>query len=153
MIGLGTPETQKAQDEIDENTEDQVADLKRILGDEFSAAAVVAWEKQEERNLCLANHVVIGTDFSGAHWVYDTRSRRKDGEMTLVHWDISYGAQDPKFGDFYAFLDWAAFEASFRLRQLKSMLGSEPESEQRPSPPRKRRSGAPTKRSPKKGPS
>ena len=89
------------------------------------SAAVAAWEAGEERNLYLANHIVIGTDFSGDLLVYDTRSRREDGEMTLVYWDISYGAQDPKFASFHDFLDWAAFEAGFRLDQLIKTLKGE----------------------------
>ena len=119
LIGIGTPETQDAQDEIIENTEDQISDLQRKLGDDFSATGVAAWETEEERNLYLANHLVIGTDFSGAHWVYDTTTRRKDGELTLVHWDISYGAQEPNFATFYEFLDWALSEAVGRLEWTK----------------------------------
>ncbi|MBC8871647.1 MAG: SMI1/KNR4 family protein [Planctomycetes bacterium] len=119
LIGTGPPETQDAQDEIDENMEYQTSRLRRKLGDDFSAAAVATWESEEERHLYLANHLVIGTNFSGAHWVYDTRTRRKDGELTLVHWDISYGAQEPSFSTFYEFLEWALSVVVERLEWTK----------------------------------
>ena len=65
LIGTGSPATQDAIDEIIENTEDQASDLQRKLGDRYCSAAVGDWEAEEERNLCLSNHLVIGTDFSG----------------------------------------------------------------------------------------
>jgi hypothetical protein len=119
LIGTGPPETQEARDNIAETIEYQTSRLRRRLGDGFSATAVSAWESQEERNLYLANHLVIGTNFSGAHWVYDTRTRRKDGELTLVYWNISYGAQKPTFPTLYEFLDWALSEAMARLEWTK----------------------------------
>jgi cell wall assembly regulator SMI1 len=118
LIGIGTPETQAAQDEIIENIKDQTSRLQRKLSGDF-AEAVLTWESKEERNLYLANHLVIATDFSGKHWVYDTNSRRADGELRLVYWNISYGAQEPFFSTFYEFLDCALSEATARLEWTK----------------------------------
>jgi hypothetical protein len=127
LIGISPPvhpAMQDAQDKIIEYTKDQVSDLQRKLGDDFSATAVSAWETEEERNLYLANHLVIGTDFSGALWVYDTRTRRKDGELTLRFWEISYGAQEPNFSTFYEFLDWALSEAVARLEWTQQAVAN-----------------------------
>ena len=115
IIGTCPSATQKAQEDIAGNTEYQTTKLQKKLGDAFSAAAVANWESEEPRNLFLSNHLVIGTDFTGAHWVFDTRTRRSDGEMKLVFWDISYGAQDPMFDTFHDFLDWVIGEVAFRL--------------------------------------
>jgi hypothetical protein len=129
LIGIGPPATQAAQDKIVEYTEDQVSDLQRKLVDDISMAAVAAWEAEEERNLYLANHLVIGTNFSGDLWVYDTTTRHKDGELTLVYWDISYGAQEPNFPTFYEFLDWALSEAVARLEWTQQAVAN-PKAEQ-----------------------
>ena len=132
LIGIGPPvhaTTQDAQDKIIEYTEHQKSGLQRKLGDNFSVTAVAAWETEEERHLYLANHLVIGTDFSGALWVYDTTTRRNDGELTLVFWDIGYGAQEPTFPTFYEFLDWALSEAMARLEWTKQAVAN-PKEEQ-----------------------
>jgi hypothetical protein len=119
LIGTGSADTQDAQVEIAENKERQTSRLRRRLGNDFSAAGVGKWEAEEERNLYLAKHLVIGTDFRGAHWVFDTTRRRADGELTLVYWDISYGAQEPMFASFYEFLDWALATTAARLEWTK----------------------------------
>jgi SMI1-KNR4 cell-wall len=127
LIGTGPPETRRAEEEIRENIAKQESDLREELGDNPSSEAIAAWESEDESNLYLANHLVIGTDFSGAHWVFDTRTRRSNGEMKLVFWDISYGAQDPTFAKFHEFLDWVTGEVAFRLEHLKSKPGRETE--------------------------
>jgi hypothetical protein len=129
LIGTAPPAVQKAAEEIAENTEYQTSKLKTRLGESFSAAALSAWESEEPRNLYLANHLVIGTNFGGFQWAYDTRKRRADGEMKLVYWNISFGAQDPTFDTFHDFLDWAIGEVAFRTKHLKPK--KEPATEQR----------------------
>ncbi len=124
LIGTGRPATQKARDEIAENTREQTATLQRKFGGTLSAEAIASWESEEERNLYLANHLVIGTDFSGAHWVFDTRTRTPSQEMKLTFWDISYGAQDPAFERFDELVDFAIGEVAFRLEHLKRKKGS-----------------------------
>ena len=49
-------------------------------------------------------------------------SRREDGELTLVRWNISFGAQEPRFSTFYEFLDWALSEAEARLEWTKQEI-------------------------------
>jgi hypothetical protein len=127
LIGTGRPETQRAQDEIAENIQYQISKLQNKFGDSFSPEAVRAWESEEARNLYLANHVVIGTDFSGYHWVYDTRTRGANDEMKLVYWSISFGAQEPMFDTFDAFLDWTIGEVAFHLKPLKRKKGGKTE--------------------------
>jgi cell wall assembly regulator SMI1 len=118
LIGIGAPATQNAQDKIAEYREWQTNLLKKRLG-ELSAATIAAWESKEEQNLYLPNHLVVGTDFSGAVWVYDTRTRRADGEMKLTFWEMSYGAQDPTFETFDQFLASWIDEVDFRLEHAR----------------------------------
>jgi cell wall assembly regulator SMI1 len=119
LIGTAPPATQKPLEEIAENIEYQTSKLKNKFGDNFSPAAISTWESEEPRNLYLANHLVIATNFRGFHWVFDTRTRRANDEMKLVYWNISYGAQEPTFERFQDFLDWAIGEVDFRLEHLK----------------------------------
>lgn len=119
VIGTAPPPTEQAQEETAENVEYQTSKLKNKFGKDLPPAAVTAWESEEPRNLCLANHLVIATDFRGAHRVFDTRTRAGNHEMKLVLWDISYGAQDPVFDTFYDFVDWAIGQVDFRLAHLK----------------------------------
>ncbi len=121
LIGTGRPATQRAQDKIAEYIGFQRDSLRRQLGADLSPEAITAWESKEPRNLCLANQLIIGTDFSGALWAYDTRTRRENGEMTLVFWELSYGAQDPTFERFFPdFLDFVIGEVDFRIEHLKA---------------------------------
>jgi len=115
LVGTARDETRRAQDEIAENVAEQTADLKRHLG-ELTAEAVSAWEAEAEDHLHLASHLVIATDFGGEHWVYDLRTRRADGEMTIVKWTIDSGVQEePKFQTFLEFLEWNRDEVVGRL--------------------------------------
>jgi hypothetical protein len=144
LIGTGRPATQKAQDEIAENIREQTSKLQEKFGGSLSAEAIAGWESKEERNLYLANHLVIGTDFSGAHWVFDTRTRTSNQEMKLTFWDISYGAQDPTFDRFDELLDFAIGEVTFRLEPLKRKKGRGTEQE------KTKKTEKTAKRSPKK---
>jgi len=124
LIGTGRPATKKAQDKIAEYVEHQAGRLKERFGHTPTKSEVKAWEAEEDRYLCLANHLILGTDFSGAVWVYDTRTIGRDKEMKLVFWEISYGAQDPTFDRFDAFLDFAIGEVDFRLENLARKRGA-----------------------------
>jgi len=118
LIGIGAPATQAAQDKIAEYRAWQVDLLKKRLG-ELSAESIAAWESKEEPNLYLPNHLVIGTEFSGSLWVYDTRTRGADGEMKLTFWEMSYGAQDPTFETFDQFLASWISEVDYRLEHAR----------------------------------
>lgn len=120
LVGTCPPATHAKQEEIAENVDYQTQKLKRKFGDGFSPEAIQAWESEESRNLFLSNHIVIATDVSGAHWVFDTRTRRPDQELTLTMWNISYGAQDPTFHSFGDFIDFAIGEVDFRLENIKN---------------------------------
>jgi len=39
--------------------------------------------------------------------------------MKLTYWEMSYGAQDPVFQNFYEYLDFAIGEVDFRLEDWK----------------------------------
>jgi hypothetical protein len=123
LVGIGAPATQRAQDKIAEYVQHQTSKLRDKFGDGFSPAAVAAWEAEEERNLYLANQLIVGTNFGGDLWVFDTRTREPNGELKLVSWDISYGAQEPMFETFHAFIESAAEEVAFRLKHLKRKKG------------------------------
>ena len=124
LVGTVPPAVESAQDEITENIEYQTKKLKAKFGAPVSESAVTSWQSEEPRNLYLANHLVIATNLSGFHWVYDTRTRDAKGEMKLVYWNISYGAQDPTFTNFQDFLSWAVSQVDFRLEHIKSKKGS-----------------------------
>jgi SMI1/KNR4 family protein SUKH-1 len=146
LVGTGPSAVQKALDEIAENVEYQTSKLKNKFGDSFSPQSITAWEAEEPRNLYLANHLVIGTNFGGFHWVYDARTRQPNGEMKLVYWNISYGAQDPTFTRFHDFLDWATGEVDFRLEPLKK---KSPQAKQKDAT-REAKAGSTVKPSPRK---
>ncbi|HTH01139.1 MAG TPA: SMI1/KNR4 family protein [Vicinamibacterales bacterium] len=118
FVGTGRTATQRAQDKIAEYIRWQIDLLRKRSVDE-SPAATKAWEAAAERNLYLAHHLVIGTDFRGAAWVFDTRTRDANQEMKLTSWEMSYGAQDPAFQNFYEYLDFAIGEVDFRLEDWK----------------------------------
>jgi hypothetical protein len=120
LVGTGHPETQKAQDKIAEYIKFQTDSLQDEFPDGFSPEAVAAWEEQDSTNLYLPNHLVIGTNFAGDLWVYDSKTRDTEGEMTLLFWAIDYGAQDPTFNSFPDFVDWAIRQVDFRLEHLKN---------------------------------
>ena len=147
LVGTGRPEVQKALDEIAENIEYQTSTLKEKFGGDLSEAAISAWESEEPRNLFLANQLVIGTNFRGFHWVYDTRTRGANDEMKLVYWNISYGAKKPTFDRFDGLIDYAMGEVAFRLEHLKSKASRGKASE---GPAGTAKSEAPAKRSTKK---
>lgn len=128
LIGTGRPDVSRASAEIAECAEEQTIKLQKKLSTAFSPDGITAWESEQARFMYLANHLVIGTNFSGALWVYDAYSRRSDGEMTLRHWDISYGAQAPEFATFRDFLEWASSEAQERLRHTREAIENPNES-------------------------
>jgi len=124
LVGTGRDETQRALDEIAENVDEQAADLKRRLG-ELTAEAIAAWEQEAEDHLHLASHLVIATDFGGELWVYDLRTRRPDGEMTIVKWTIDSGMQEePKFQTFHEFLEWNRSEIVARLAWTEERIAN-----------------------------
>jgi len=124
LVGTGRDETRRAQDEIAENVAEQAADLKRHLG-ELTAEAISAWEQEAEDHLHLASHLVIATDFGGEHWVYDLRTRRPDGEMTIVKWTIDSGVQEePKLQTFLEFLEWNRNEVVARLAWTEERIAN-----------------------------
>lgn len=120
IVGTCPPAVRAKQDEIAENIEYQTQKLKRRFGDAFSPEAIKTWESEEARNLFLANSIVIATDVSGAHWVFDTRTDVSGQEPKLTMWNISYGAQEPTFKKFEEFIDFAIGEVDFRLNNIKN---------------------------------
>jgi len=124
LIGTGGVETERARAKVDEYVSEQTGDLRKRLGENFTANGIAAWEAKEKRFIYLANQLVIGTDFAGVLWVYDTRSRRSDGEMTLTQWDISYGAQEPEFSTFGEFIQWARSEVENRIQLTREALAN-----------------------------
>ena len=117
FVGTGRAATQRAQDKIAEYTKWQIDVLRRRSVE--SSAATKAWEATDENNLYLAHHLVIATDFRGAVWVFDTRTRDANQEMKLTSWEMSYGAQEPAVQNFYEYLDFAIGEVEFRLEDWK----------------------------------
>lgn len=119
IVGTARAATQRAQEQIAETIKWQTDFLREDSTEEWPAAAA-AWEAADESNLYLANHLIIATDFRGALWVFDTRTRDTNGEMKLTFWEMSYGAQEPAFKNFIELLDWAMGEVEFRLEHAKA---------------------------------
>ena len=83
-------------------------------------AEIRAWEKKAKRHLFLGNHLVIGTNFGSRFYVYDTNSRRRNGEMSLYYWTIEYGAWEKDCtSDFPRFLERISREVARHLGQLR----------------------------------
>jgi hypothetical protein len=83
-------------------------------------AEIEAWQKKAKRNLFLKNHLVIGTNFASRFYVYDLRSRRSNGEMSLYYWTIEYGAWETDCTpDFHSFLKRISREAALHLGKLR----------------------------------
>jgi len=118
FIGTARPGTKKAQEKIVGDVKWQIDFLREDSQEEWPAAAA-SWEAADESNLYLPHHLVIATDFRGALWVFDTRTRDATQEMKLTFWEKSYGAQDPTFKDFHEYLDFAIGEVEFRLEDWK----------------------------------
>lgn len=118
LVGTARPATQRAQDKIAEYIKWQIDVLRKRSVDE-SPAATTAWEAEDEANLYLAHHLVVATNFRGAAYVFDTRTRDANQEMKLTYWEMSYGAQEPAFQNFYEYLDFAIGEVDFRLEDWK----------------------------------
>lgn len=115
LVGLGDEQVREAVSEIAENVQEQTEDLESELGS-LEPTAISDWEASEERYLYLPRCLVVGSDSAGAMWVYDPLTADEAGEMSLTLWDISYGAQDPRFQTFDDFLEWALDETRTRLR-------------------------------------
>lgn len=104
--------------EMKEDVDEQNEELQDELGG-LDAERVGSWEAKEERFMHLDSHLVVAVNFRGEYWVYDTRTRRADGEMTLVTWDIGYGAQDPTWQTIDELLAHQVAEASRRVQWIK----------------------------------
>lgn len=118
IVGTGRLETKRAQDKIAEYKKWQIDFLREDSAEEWPAAAK-SWEAAAHNHLYLPHHLVISTDFRGALFAFDARTRDANQEMKLTFWEISYGAQNPTFTNFYEYLDWALGEVEFRLEDWK----------------------------------
>ncbi len=153
LVGTSRPAVQRAQDKIAETIKWQNETLEGRLKGGLKPAAVKAWQSKEPRNLYLAQHLVIGTNFRGTLWVFDTRTRSAKGEMKLTFWNISYGAQKPTFEKFPDLVEWAIKEVDSRVAHIKRKKGLETEQKAAPAErPKPETAGkrAPTKRAPTK---
>jgi cell wall assembly regulator SMI1 len=106
----------------------QIDVLRKRSVDE-SPAATKAWEAADEANLYLAHHLVVATNFRGAAYVFDTRTRDANQEMKLTYWEMSYGAQDPVFQNFYEYLDFAIGKSTsgWRIGKRRGEIGKKEE--------------------------
>jgi hypothetical protein len=118
IVGTGRPDTKSAQDKIAEYIKWQIDFLREDSAEEWPAAAKT-WEAAGRNHLYLSHHLVIATNFRGAVFAFDTRTRDANQEMKLTFWEMSYGAQDPAFQNFYEYLDFAIGEVDFRLEDWK----------------------------------
>lgn len=109
--------------EMKEDVEEQNAELEDDLGG-LEPDVVRAWEADEDRFMHLDSHLVVALNFRGEYWVYDTTTRRDDGEMTLVTWDIGYGAQDPTWATIHELLEHQVSEAAARVKWIKENEGA-----------------------------
>jgi hypothetical protein len=106
----------------------EVAEYAELQRDDWkSYGSVQAWENAEARHLYLPNHYVLGTSFSGVLLVWDARTRRGDGEMDAVEWNLEYGVR-ATFAPLRAFegvLTWAEEGATFALQNIKAEKGKQ----------------------------
>ena len=82
--------------------------------------AIEKWQNEAKRKLFLGNHLVIGTNFGSRFYVYDLRTQRSNGEMSLYYWTIEYGAWETDCtSDFYSFLKRISREVALHLGKLQ----------------------------------
>jgi cell wall assembly regulator SMI1 len=148
LVGTARAATQRAQEKIAEYIKWQIDFLRKDSVEEWPAAAK-AWEAADESNLYLPHHLVVATNFRGAAWAFDTRTRDANQEMKLTFWEMSYGAQDPAFNTFYEYLDFAIGEVEFRLEHWKGEAKSAKKQKSQPSKAKAKAKGL-DKRSPRK---
>lgn len=148
IVGTARASTKRAQEKIAEYVKWQIDFLREDSAEEWPAAAE-ACQAEDESNLYLAHHLVIATDFRGAVLAFDTRTRDANQEMKLTSWEMSYGAQDPTFTNFYEYLDYALGEVEFRLEDLKGAAKSAKKKKNQPSKTKAKAKGL-DKRSPRK---
>jgi len=85
----------------------------------FSTSEIAAWEAEDPRHLYLPNHLAFGTDFAGGLWLFDTRTSRRDGEMSAVFWTLGYGVRDSTRAETFGhFLEAALSAARLSLKDL-----------------------------------
>jgi len=151
LVGTAHAGTQRARDKIAEYIRWQIDVLRKRSVDE-SPAAIKAWEAKDESNLYLAHHLVIAADFRGAAWVFDTRTRDANQEMRLTFWEMSYGAQEPAFQNFYEYLDFAIGEVDFRLEDWKKDAAKKAKKKKKSAPAKAEVKAKPKAKTPDKFP-
>jgi hypothetical protein len=117
FIGTSRPDTKRAQEKIVWYMDWQMVKLRSKFGEKGLAESIKTWEAQAQKNLCLADNLVIATNFRGAAWVFDSRTTDKDGEMKLGFWTMDGGINEdpPPMNNIEGFLDFAIGEVEFRL--------------------------------------
>lgn len=115
LIGATGHHTERVFAEVEEYVETQ---REEDVAD-FTEEQIAEWEAANVRNLFLANHITFGSNFGGELWVFDTRTRRPDGEMAVAYWTLEYGVwQENRHEDFITFLRWASAMADDALGRL-----------------------------------
>lgn len=90
LTGVKGPHTERFLEDVTEYAEMQQEDVEGEVG-KPTPAAVAKWESLSVENLYLRNHIPFATTFGGEFWVFDTRTRQPDGEMTVAYWTIDAG--------------------------------------------------------------
>lgn len=117
LIGANGKE-KRLIDFIKETVEEQKEDLEDTVNTS-DKAAIRRWEAEDESNLYLANHIVVGVDEGGTLLVYDTRTLRKDGEMKLVYWTIDSGVSEEwVWSGVEEMLSWARNEVEAHAKKF-----------------------------------
>src|SRR3989442_5454995 len=123
LAGVSGAHTDRVLQKIDEYVRFKRDELAGVLGSSFSPADIASWEAADPRNLYLPNHIAIGTNFGGVVWLFDTRTHRSDGEMSLVYWTVDYGVWEERgLEDFPHLLEWASSMADSALKRLRDKV-------------------------------
>ena len=119
FIGVSGAHTQSVLKKVEEYVQFQRDEELAGVLNSFSDSEIAAWESRDPRNLYLPNHLGFATNFAGELWVFDSRTRRPNGEMSIVYWTLDYGAwEERRHEDFGRFLAWASSEADATLERL-----------------------------------
>lgn len=76
--------------EVVEAIAGQRASLETELG-ELTPASIATWEAKHPSHRYLPDMLIVGVDFRGGTWLFDTRKRRDDGELPVGFWTSESG--------------------------------------------------------------
>lgn len=119
LLGADAPQNSKILADVSHREVEMMEELEDDLG-ELSAKNIDDWEVEDDCNLYLPKHLVVGTTYAGELLVFDSRKTDEAGEREIVYWTLDYGAwNDQRFEDFYKYLFWVNEQVEDELKKLR----------------------------------